>query len=234
MPCQYIASVCRGKTQFWALTCSVFPYLPSVFFGGTNTICMVCLEKEDHQKLRGALLALADNDTQGLPCPTNLDKPIDFPCADSVIVRFHLQATDRLLNYNSSITTDAAVAMRDRKNPQRLMQQAHAGLSQLSHLPSQESGDNDDWYCGIEELSDTEDYGHSRKVLSRHYNDVTEAIHNSHAKVEFEKELKEILNNITVRARAQAIIPFSSNKGLRLSMIPPSSKKRKTHGTKHY
>jgi hypothetical protein len=100
--------------------------------------------------------------------------------------------------------------MRDRNNPHGLMQLVPVGLSQLSHLPSQESGDDDDWNYGIEELSDTEDYDHSRKVLSRHYNDMTEAIHNSNAKEEFEKELKEILNSITVRARAQAMIPSSS------------------------
>jgi hypothetical protein len=36
---------------------------------------------------------------------------------------------------------------------------------------------------------------------------VTEAIHNSSAEEEFEKELEEILNTITLRAQAQAIIP---------------------------
>jgi hypothetical protein len=195
-------------------------------------------EKEDHQKIRGALLALADNDTQGLPCPTNLDRPSVFPCPESVIALFHLPATDRLLNYDGSIATHAAQSMRDKNNPHRLMQQVPAGLSQLSHLPSQESGDDPEWHYGIEEVSDTEDYGHSRKVLSRHYDDVTEAIHNSNAKEEFEQEVKEFMNEITVRPRAQAIILSSSkdpsSKGLRLSMIPASSKRRKTHGTRHY
>jgi hypothetical protein len=85
---------------------------------------------------------------------------------------------------------------------------------------------------------DTEDYGHSRKVLSCQYNDVTEAIHNSNAKEEFENELKEILNTMTVRARAHAIVPSSSkdpsSKANPLSMIPARSKRQKMHGTKHY
>jgi hypothetical protein len=46
------------------------------------------------------------------------------------------------------------------------MQQVPAGVFQLSHLPSQESRDDAEWHYGIEEVSDTEDYGHSRKVLS--------------------------------------------------------------------
>jgi hypothetical protein len=118
------------------------------------------------------------------------------------------------------------------------MQQVPTGLSQLNHLPSQQNRNDDDWNFGIEELSDTEDYGHSRKVLSCHYNDVTEAIHNSNAKEALEKELKEILNTMTVKARAHAIVPSSfkdqTSKGQRLSMIPASSKRQKTHGTKHF
>jgi hypothetical protein len=78
-------------------------------------------EKEDQQKMRAALLALTDNDTQGLSCLTNLDKPIDFPCLDSVIALFHLPATDRLLNYDSSTATHAAQSMRDRNNLHQLM-----------------------------------------------------------------------------------------------------------------
>ncbi len=62
-------------------------------------------EKKDHQKLRVALLALADNDTQGLPCPTDLDNPIELCCPESVIALFHLPATDCLLNYDSSTAT---------------------------------------------------------------------------------------------------------------------------------
>jgi hypothetical protein len=74
-------------------------------------------EKEDHQNIRGALLALADNDTQGLPCPTSLDKSMDFPCPNWVIALFHLPATYRLLNYDSSTATHAAQSMRKRNNP---------------------------------------------------------------------------------------------------------------------
>ena len=144
---------------------------------------------------------MADNDTQGLPCPTNFDRPSVFPCPESVFAKFHLPATDRLLNYDSSIATHAAQSMRAKNNPHRLMQQVPAGLSQLSHLPSQESGDDAEWHYGIEEVSDTEDYGHSRKVLSRHYNDPSSS-------------------------------KDPSTKGLRLPMIPASSKRQKTHGTK--
>jgi hypothetical protein len=238
MPCRHIASVCLGNDTILGPNPLGFPLSSIRVFWWNQYYLYGMSEKGDHQKIRVALLALADNDTQGLPCPSNLDKPIDFHCPDSVITLFHLPATDRILNYDSSTATHAAQSMKDRNNPHQLLQQVPAGLYQLSHLPSQENGDGNDWNFGIEELSVTEDYSHSRKVLSRHYNDVTEAIHNSSAKEAMENELKELLNSMTVRARAHAFIPSSSkdssSKGKSLSMIPASSKRRKTHGTKHY
>jgi hypothetical protein len=65
--------------------------------------------------------------------------------------------------------------MKDRNNPTQIQEAVPAGLSQMSHLPSQGDCDScsQDWMYGVEELSDTEDYSHSRKVISHHYNEVT-------------------------------------------------------------
>jgi hypothetical protein len=42
------------------------------------------------------------------------------------------------------------------------MQEVPAGLSQLSHLPIEESSDHNtqEWNFAVEDLSDTEDYSH--------------------------------------------------------------------------
>jgi hypothetical protein len=68
---------------------------------------------------------------------------------------------------------------------------------------------------------------------------VTEAIHNSQSKEGIENELNGILNNMSVQARADANTPSSSNipsssNGKPVSMLPASSKRRKTHGTKQH
>jgi hypothetical protein len=104
-----------------------------------------------------------------------------------------------------------------------------AGLSQVSYLPCQE----DNWGHTMEELSDTEDYRDSRKVLSRHYNELPEAFNNSKEKESLEVEVKKIMNDFIVRARGTAAIP-STSQGNCISMLPASSKQRKTHGTKNY
>ena len=59
-----------------------------------------------------------------------------------------------------------------------------------------------------------------------------EAIDNSDKTEELEKELFVLLNELIVRARVNC----SSNVeeiGKRVSMLTPSSKRRKTHGTAH-
>jgi hypothetical protein len=57
-----------------------------------------------------------------------------------------------------------------------------------------------------------EDYSHTRKVLSRHYNEVTGSIKNSLEKEELEAKLEEFLNNITVHVQGLAAVPSSSKR----------------------
>jgi hypothetical protein len=91
MPCRYIASVCRGNDTILGPNALGFPLSSIRAFWWNQYYLYGMSEKEDHQKIRGALLALADNDTQGLPCPTNLDRPSVFPCPESVIALFIFQ-----------------------------------------------------------------------------------------------------------------------------------------------
>jgi hypothetical protein len=53
---------------------------------------------KDHEKSKQALMALASNDTPGLPCPERLDSPTMFACPQHVFDSYHKPATDRLLN----------------------------------------------------------------------------------------------------------------------------------------
>jgi hypothetical protein len=98
MPYRHIASVCRGNDTILRPTPLGFPLSSIRVFWWNQYYLYGMSEKEDHQKIKGAFLALADNDTQGLPGPTSLDKPMDFPCPDWVIALFHLPSTDRSLN----------------------------------------------------------------------------------------------------------------------------------------
>jgi hypothetical protein len=160
-----------------------------------------------------------------------VENPSSFSVPDHVFQAFHRPATERLLNYAGTTAQEAVQRMQDRNNPNRLQEAVPPGYSQISHLPSQD-GDSPDWNYPVEELSDTEDYSHTRKVVSRHYNEATEAIHNSLEKQKLEAELKECLNEFTVRARALTTVA-SSAKGNRISMTPANSKRRKTHGTQY-
>ena len=89
------------------------------------------------------------------------------------------------------------------------------------------------WFHSIKDLSNNKDYRDSRRVLSRHYNELSEAFNNSKMKETLETEFKVIMNEYIVKARGMAAIP-STSQGTQVSMMPASSKRRKTHGTKHY
>ena len=78
-----------------------------------------------------------------------------------------------------------------------------------------------------------EEHQDSRLVLSRHYNEISEAFTNSKEKESLEREFMDVMNEFIVRARGFAAAPPSSQ-GQRVSMLPESSKRRKTHGTSHY
>ena len=189
----------------------------------------------DHTGTKEALIALAENDTLGVSCPVTLDCPLTFSCPDNVLESFHTPATDRLLNYDSYHVIAAVQFLKDRQNPVRLPEAVPAGMSQLSHLPDNDNQlyPPDDWLNSIVELSDNEDYHDLRRVLSRHYNELSEAFNNSRMKETLEEEFKVIMNEYIVKARGSAAIP-STSQGTRVSMLPASSNQRKTHGTKHY
>jgi hypothetical protein len=234
MPCRHIAAVCRGNSSILGKDPKGFPLSSIRIFWWNQYYYYGMSQKKDHQKSREALIALAKNDTEGLPCPGRLNDPTPYTCPEYVYEAFYMPASDRLLNYNSYDAIAALQSMQDRNNPRELVESVPAGLSQHSCLPVQDDLDSNDdnWFYEMEELSDTEDYGHSRKVLSRHFNELSEAFNNSKEKESLEVEFQKIMNDFIIKARGSAAIP-SSSQGQRVSMLPPSSKKRKTHGTNY-
>jgi hypothetical protein len=104
------------------------------------------------------LIALAEDDTPRLPCPGWLDSPATFSCPEHVLAAYYKPATDCLLNYNSYEAIAATQKTHDKNNPNRLPQESvPAGLSQMSHLPSENDIelDSDNWDHPMEELLDT-------------------------------------------------------------------------------
>jgi hypothetical protein len=74
----------------------------------------------------------------------------------------------------------------------------------------------------MKEFSDTDDYGNSRKVLSQHYNELSEAFNNSKGKETLESEFNIVMNQFTVQARGSTTLS-SLLVGQRVSMLPASS-----------
>jgi hypothetical protein len=177
MPCRHIASICRSNKTILGDNPKGFPLSSIRIFWWNKYYLYGMSKKRDHQKIKLDLVALANNDIQGVACPS-LDAPSSLLVPDHVFKAFCHPATERLLNYTGSAAKDAVQRMQDRNNRNRLQEAVPPGYSQISHLPSRDSASLD-WQYPVEELSDIKDYGHTRKVVSRHYNEATEAIHNS-------------------------------------------------------
>jgi hypothetical protein len=115
------------------------------------------------------------------------------------------------LNYTRYDAIGAVQLTKDRNNPLRLLENVLAGFSQLSHIPDNEEFDKkvDDWLHPMEELSNTEDYRNSRKVLSCHYNKLSDTFNNSKQKECLEEEFKTLMNQFIVRARGTTAVVSS-------------------------
>jgi hypothetical protein len=236
MPCRHIAAICIANEFILGKDPTGFP-LSSVRIFWWNQYYLYGLSKRpDHQKSKEALIALSKNDTLGLPCPDGITCPTDCVCPTEVFDAFYTPATHRLLNYTGPEASAAVQQMKDRNNAYRFPDPVPAGLSQVSHLQSDSDNEEfEEWNHGLEELSDTEEYQDSRKVLSRHYNELSEAFTNARDKESLEDEFMKVMNDFIVRARGTAAVsPSKKGKGKRVSMLPPSSQRKTTHGTKHY
>ena len=235
MPCRHIASVCLSNEAILGKEPKGFPLSSIKIFWWNKYYLYGTSQYDDHLPIKNALIALANNDTHGLPCPTQLDDPITYNCPEHILRASISPASDRLLNYDSNSASSALQLMKDRNNPNLFDESVPAGLSQVSYLPGKDDMRSElgDWTYPMEELSDTEDHRDSRNVLSRHYNEMCEAFNYSNEKEKLEEEFKKLMNDFVVRARGSAAVPPSSQ-GQRVSMLPASSKRRKTHGTSHY
>jgi hypothetical protein len=142
MPCRHIAAVCLGNSSIPGEDPKDFPLSSIHIFWWNQRYLYGLSHKKDHRKPREAFIALAENDTLGLPCPGRLDNPWLLPLSDYIYRAYYSPASNCLLNYTSYDAIGAVQLMRDRNNPQQLVESVPAGLSQTSCLSVQEDIDS--------------------------------------------------------------------------------------------
>jgi hypothetical protein len=113
MPCRHIASVCRGNESILRKDSKGFLFTFIHVFWWNQYYLYGMSTKNDHQKSKEVMIALAANDTRGLPCPGRLDCPSSFSCPDHVFDSFCKPVIDQLLNYPSYDAIRAVQLMQD-------------------------------------------------------------------------------------------------------------------------
>ena len=142
-----------------------------------------------------------------------------------MLKKFALPPAYRVLNYSPEDTTKALRKTKDRDNPHLIDLQAPLGLSQVSRLPDDDV--SSDLTSNCELLEDFDEVSlHTRHAVSREYNEVTKAINNSDYKLQLEELFKETMRNLIFQARKGVL----DTPRIRVSMILPNCKRRKTHG----
>jgi hypothetical protein len=116
MPCHHIASVCHDNATSLGRDPKGFPLSSVLIFWWNQYYLYGMSNKKDHEKSKPALMALASDDTSGLPCPRMRDSPTTFACPGHVFKSYHRPATYHLLNYNSNVAIGAEMSMRGRNN----------------------------------------------------------------------------------------------------------------------
>jgi hypothetical protein len=107
MPCRHIASVCLSNEAILGKEPKGFPLSSIKIFWWNKYYLYGTSQYDDHLPIKNALIALANNDTHGLPCPTQLDDPITYNCPEHILRASITPASDRLLNYDSQLRLTA-------------------------------------------------------------------------------------------------------------------------------
>ena len=85
MPCRHIALVCLSNEAILGKDPKGFPLSSIKIFWWNKYYLYGTSQYDDHLPIKNALIALANNDTHGLPCPTQLDDPITYNCPEHIL-----------------------------------------------------------------------------------------------------------------------------------------------------
>jgi len=233
-PCCHVGSVMKSDSVMRRQFNDGFPLTSVQVFWRIEYYHYGMSNNQMHSTIKKTLRDLSMNDTTGVPCD-EIQECDTYCVPEHVLQLFHSPAECRVLNYNDSLSAKSLREIQDQNNHVRMegTSDVPAGLSQHSHFDD-EDDDGDGTFGFVmdhDEPLDCHVY-HSSKVLQSAFYETAEAIHNSNSKSKFEKEMLAFFNELAKSARSDCD-SNQKRKGKRISMFPPNSKRKKTHGTKH-
>ena len=109
------------------------------------------------------------------------------------------------------------------------------GLSQTSYIVDDTNDDEDDTFGFVMANNDYDTSlpdSNSVSILQSSFYQMAESINNSISKEVYEKEVLDFFDKMSSKASGDCHAN-RQRAGKRISMFPPSSQRKKTHGTKH-
>lgn len=209
LPCRHLAAVIKSCDALKKLYPNGFPlssigvrWLKAHYYYGVSNL-------SEHRNIILALRRLAENDTKGLHCPSDLQEERSYLIDSDMEATFLAPARDRVLNYTKE-QVEAAFPSSDDED---------FGLGGFSQISAVDDFADHPMY----EIADPDNTIFER--LKKQFYDCVEAIQNS-GEVHLEEELAKKLDELTLRARKSDEAPS----GKVVSLLPANSKKRKATG----
>ena len=240
-PCRHIGSVMKNDASFKLCYAAGFPLTSVIVFWRQEYYLYGMSSNPLYFPIQKTLWSLSRNDTTGVPCPV-LPEQDKYEVPEYILELLGSPAECRVLNYTDSLSSVSLRELMDRRNANRMLDNADVpmGLSQTSHFDDDVNvtfGEYDDdgafgYVMNQDGIPKPGDQASTKEILSSAFYDAVEAIHNSNSKGKYEQELLAVFHELQMRANADC----DANKkraGKRISMFPPNSKRKKTHGTKH-
>ena len=249
-PCSHIACVLDAHECFSGLCEGGFPLSSISIMWHSSYYSFGISNDPDHLPIQETYKAMQANDTPGVIVSPGIILPSPDP--SSTLDGCHaLRAGERVRNYPTEHVQRCLEAVIDNTQYPQFAGIVPAGLTQQSNINARSySQDSDDDHFTLREdpeyemrLNNDPDDAHmfdSQDSFSKFksvFRDACNAIDCLDNKVHLHQRMKEFFNSVYHDALAQSRSERGETEapsGKKVPMLPPISKKQKTHGTNHY
>ena len=248
-PCRHISCVMCKEPALAQIFPDGFPLSSISVMWHTAYYLYGISEKHEHKKIHETYMELRCNDTSGVLVPHDIQIPEPSRVILSNVVE--KPAIDQVLNYTAPHVRKCVDNVVSHAQFSHFLSVIPAGMTQQSnvnHSPWSDSEDecftlqDDPAYTDRMMLDRDEDYAlDNQDTFSRckaWYRDASNAIDGLDCddKEEFVQEMIQYLNGLyhrVLKRSRDCRAESTDRKGRKFAMLPPISKKQKTHGTKH-
>ena len=250
-PCAHIACVLASYDCFAQLCDKGFPVSSVSIMWHSGYYSYGISNDPAHQAVQETYRAMQENDTAGVLLPNNIVLPSPDRILPREEINFVKPAVERVRNYPLEHVRRSVDKVVNNPDYPQFSSIIPAGMTQQSNINNQDySSQSDDEHFTLQDDGDYErrllenpedahvfDDAHSFAKFKAKFRDACKYMDCVDNQVHLHQRMDEFLDSIIHDSIYQAKMERGCElcpKGKKVAMLPPISKKQKTHGTQHY